>query len=110
MICHIECDKGTGYVVDEPIPYMIDGCVRFVPSGYVSDGASVPKIFWWFISPKDIRCLYAGLCHDAIYDEKCVTRRVADAWMRRALIQDGFPRCKAWIAWAAVRLWGWTHW
>lgn len=39
----------------------------FVPSGYVSDGASVPRVLWWLFPPTG-KYLRAAIFHDWMLD------------------------------------------
>ena len=84
-----------------------------IPAGFESDGVSVPRFFWRFISPPiDPRTIRAGVTHDWIYRNRPPgwTRRKADAVFRRILIEDGVERWRAWLAWAGVRIGGWVAW
>lgn len=81
-----------------------------VPDGFVTDFASVPRIFWRLIPPTGDHGP-ACVLHDWLYSRKHYDgidwrhdRRYADALFYEAL-GDGFPL--RWLLWAAVRLGGW---
>ncbi len=40
--------------------------IYVIPAGFVFDGASIPRIFWWFLSPTGL-LLIPGLVHDFAY-------------------------------------------
>ena len=39
----------------------------YIPSGFISDGGSIPRIFWRLFSPLDSRYLKYYIQHDFIY-------------------------------------------
>lgn len=89
------------------------GEVWRVPSGFFTDGASIPRPLWWLCgSPLQVPRLYAAIIHDFIYgggdDES--TRAEADDIFRDIQIACRVPRWKAYIEWAALRLFGRSHW
>ena len=93
--------------------FLRNGCIRLirpfgeVPRGFTSDGASVPRLFWWiFGHPYDKHHIRGGIRHDWRYKTGAVPRAVADAEYRRDLIEDGMWRAFAWAEWFAVRLCG----
>ena len=95
----------------EPVAYTIGAKSIIIPPGYISDGLSVPRIFWSLLSPQcDGRTLHAGLAHDHAYEHHTFTRAEADAFLRDDLIRHGFNVILAWIVWAGVRLFGWAFW
>lgn len=66
--------------------------------GLVWDGASVPKIFRWYLPNIDDRNLVytlAGLVHDSCYGSECVPREIADDLFRGTMRDAGIPRRKA---------------
>lgn len=85
----------------------------YVPKGFQSDGASVPRIFWWLVFPaEDLTALRAAFLHDFIYRTHPAgwTRAEADRLFYDIMIRDGVPAWKAWIAYQAVRACGWYAW
>ena len=82
-----------------------------VPAGFETDFASIPKpllalpfIRWRHKFNK------AAVIHDWLYYTKEVDRKTADRIFLEALLVLGIPRWKAYLFYAAVRLFGWTHW
>ena len=95
----------------EDVSFEIGGKKYFVPAGFESDGMSIPRILWGVISPAiDGRTLLPSIIHDWIYFSHVVSRDAADRWYRDALIAAGFPKGKATIVYAGVRLFGKSHW
>ena len=96
-------------------PWRVDwGEVSFVlPKGFGTDGASIPRALWRVCgTPLDVPRLYAALVHDWLYsgDGPRGTRAEADAVYRDMQIALGVSRVKAWTEWAALRLFGASHW
>lgn len=82
-----------------------------IPAGYRSDGCSIPRFFWRWLTPQiDPVTLEPSVEHDWLYGAMVCTRAEADAHYRRSLIAKGYPKRKAWLIWAALRAFGWTHW
>lgn len=48
-----------------------------------------------------------SVVHDKLYDTGMVSRALADAVFREAMLVCGVPAWRAWAAWAAVRSVGW---
>jgi len=78
-------------------------------SGFCTDFASVPRIFWWII-PKWGKYGNGAVIHDWLYWEQKRTRAEADAILLEAMgILDVTPWKKQ-IIYHAVRLFGWIAW
>jgi hypothetical protein len=82
-----------------------------VPPGFVTDFASIPKPFLAlpFITYHD-KFNKAAVIHDWLYHTKEVQRKVADRIFLEGLLVLGIPKWKAYLFYAVVRLFGWTHW
>lgn len=84
-----------------------------VPKGMETDGASIPRLLWFLCGhPLATPRLYAALLHDFIYGggDPEATRADADDLFRDIQIDLGVPRWKAYVEWAALRLFGKSHW
>ena len=55
-------------------------------AGFEFDGASVPRIFWGFTTPFDMKTIVAALIHDWLYGKLLLTRKVADEIFRDLLV------------------------
>ena len=107
-------DPGRGGVVSlvEPFSFIgADGSLYTIPAGFESDGASVPRFFWRFMSPKfDSLTLEASVMHDFGYERHIGTRAQVDAKYYSDLVAYGYPRWKAKVTYYAVRIFGGPHW
>ncbi len=113
--------KMFDYYVGEPN----SGNVITVPAGYCSDGASVPRLLYFVISPWG-KYAQAAILHDLLYStqklygEKRRTRKECDLIFRMAIkdigrnldeddTQNSYSKrgtISAWFGWAAVRAFG----
>lgn len=99
------------------------GEVSYVaPAEMLTDGASIPRLFWRLIDPPMYSLLFLGaVLHDAAYggilraDNGCddwlpVEKSEADELLRLLGMWNGFPRWKADAAWRAVHHFGQGPW
>ena len=106
---HDEDERGNVYALQEELRYKD----LTVPAGYESDGASVPRFFWRFVFPPgDIHALRAAFLHDYVYREhpKGWTRKMADEMFLAVMLEDGCDRRRAYLAYAGVKLFGYSSW
>ena len=79
-----------------------------VPVGMVTDFASVPRAFVWFL-PRYGAYTMAAILHDYLWRDLAATGEMrwvdADGIFRRAMRELRVPFLRRWIMWAAVR-WG----
>jgi hypothetical protein len=80
-----------------------------VPVGFVTNFASVPRIFWTLISPVD-KHGKAAVVHDYLYKIGYVTQKRCDKIFREALIVLNTPSWKVFCMYWSVRLFGWYRW
>lgn len=85
----------------------------YVPSGYLTDGATVPRLLWDAIPPwgaygqaaavHDMLCEYLTVFDD---DHKpvSITRKTADNILRQAMVALGVKRGMRWSVYAGVKL------
>jgi len=93
--------------IREPICVELsNGEVLVIPCGFVTDFASVPRIFWSLIAPVGHYNL-ASVIHDWFYTYKTKTRKFADReflnWMNFTIPKTKF---RNWLMYACVRLFG----
>jgi hypothetical protein len=82
-----------------------------IPTGFLSDGMSIPGFAWSIVGPSTGRGFYAGLLHDYLYSKASnghftVSRKVADDLFLEALYHLGVPWHKRHAMHAAVRMFG----
>lgn len=83
-----------------------------IPKGYVTDFASVPRIFWT-VYPPDGEYAEAAVFHDWLYSlsylyGKFIPRKLADAVFLEVMEEIGIPFHRRHILHKAVRSGGWT--
>ena len=101
-----------------------DGRVYVIPRGFVFDGASIPRLFWWFLSPVGI-LLIPGLIHDWCYRFDCLLmfqqgrtytvhvfagKSYWDYLFRETTKEVNQVVVLQWIVWLAVKLGGSSAW
>lgn len=85
------------------------GVTYTVPSRFVSDGCSCPRILWSWCEPFDYRYLKIFCFHDHCYATGQMTRADADKFMYEALREQGMSWSKANAIYYAVRAFGSSH-
>jgi hypothetical protein len=80
-----------------------------VPAGYITNGASVPKVLRDIISPTGY-LFRAAVVHDYLYYSKIVSRRKADNIFRKIVLDDTGSRLLAYGIWIALRVSGYSSW
>jgi hypothetical protein len=107
-----QCVEDGAWVLDSPLLYESDvlGCQIYVPRGFETDFASVPRvpIFYWFWGD---RAHHEAVIHDYLYrtDSKpVVERHEADAVFLEAMIARGKSWSVRWPMYLGVRAGGWT--
>lgn len=89
------------------------GDVYSVPAGFETDGASIPRWLWPVCgTPLQAPRVVAAVVHDFLYGggDPEATKAEADDLYRDMQIALGIPRWKAYVEWAALRMFGKSHW
>ena len=99
--------------VKEPFEYHVgqypsDEIIK-VPVGFVTNFASVPRIFWVIISPVDDHGK-AAVTHDYCYSMHYHSRKRSDEIFKEALEVLGVKKWKVFCMYWAVRLFGSPNW
>ena len=84
-----------------------------VPAGFISDGASIPRVLWPLIGrPFDHRWRKEAVLHDFFYRAPVdiVDRKTADLMFYDSLRANGLRRSKAQAMYLGVRAGGWVAW
>lgn len=90
--------------VYEPFEFYLSDVIN-VPAGFVTDLASVPRIFW-SLMPPDGRYAKAAIIHDYLYDNALRTKREVDRIFLDGMTVLGVPKWKRTVMYWAVRLFG----
>lgn len=79
--------------------------VTKVPSGFITDGYSIPRIFWNIFPPlgKDDKC---AILHDYLYTKGVFKRKFCDEIFLEAMKQSNVNRWKAYVKYFFVRVFG----
>lgn len=95
----------------------IHGIQIVVPTGFLTDGASIPRIIWSILSDTDPDILYPSYPHDLLYtlqgrlsETVILTRDESDQIIRDLMVEIGAPKWKADQVYFQLRLWGWVNW
>ena len=81
-----------------------------VPKGFITDGASIPKIFWSIIGGPWGKYGYAAVVHDYLYYKHIYTRRRSDQIFLEAMEVLGVSKWKRNTMYVAVRMFSWLFW
>ncbi len=110
---HRANERGDVFTLLETLEVKWRGRSVEVPSGFESDGASVPRFFWRSVFPPgDQKAFRGAVAHDWLYRAHLPkwTRREADQMFYDTMIADEVPRICAFLAWLGVRLFGAIAW
>ena len=96
----------------------IDGAPFTIPSGFLTDLASVPQVFQNVVLNNDPTILRPSILHDWLYQTGGTprntwfkfTRAQADEILREGMAECGAGWCRRWTVWSAVRLGGGRAW
>lgn len=76
-----------------------------VTPGFYSDGASIPRVFWWLTDPAG-ELFEAALVHDFMYANAILDKETADKTFMNVALDFGVPSWKAKLAYYFVKLFG----
>ncbi|ECD6764596.1 DUF1353 domain-containing protein [Salmonella enterica subsp. enterica serovar Newport] len=94
--------------VHEPFAFYLsddNSDVISVPAGFVTDLATIPRIFWTLLPP-DGKYAKAAIIHDYLYDNALRTKQEADLIFLDGMVVLGVPKWKRVIMYWSVRLFG----
>ena len=104
------------WMVKEDVMYEYRGKSFVVPHGYITDGASVPRMFWTFAPSMDPDYLAAAIGHDYLYQHQIYgsdsnARAWADAFFKSAMKHlGGMSGWRINLMYMAVRVGGGGPW
>ncbi|EIU1806379.1 DUF1353 domain-containing protein [Salmonella enterica] len=97
-----------GGCVNEPFAFWLsddESDVIEVPAGFITDLATVPRIFWMLLPP-DGKYAKAAIIHDYMYDNALRSKKEADKIFLDGMTVLGVPKWKRTIMYYAVRIFG----
>lgn len=81
-----------------------------VKAGFITDGASVPRMMWFFAGhPMESPRVVAALAHDWLYMSQVVSREVADQ-IYKEILERYRAAWRVWVEWKALDLFGDKAW
>ncbi len=112
---------GNAWRLEDDYRYQDGENVITVPEGFLFDLASIPRAFWWLISPFELS-IAAPLLHDFLYlhagappagsvtPPRVYSRIDADKLFLEVMKTEGVHGWRRGSAYAAVRAFGWLGW
>jgi hypothetical protein len=76
-----------------------------IPKGFLTDFASVPRLFTWLV-PRSGQYTKCAVLHDWLLETQAVSRCDADGLFRRTMREIGVAVLRRRVMWAAVRVAG----
>jgi len=90
----------------EEVEWSAHGFEGIVPVGFVTDGASTPRVLWALFPPLD-KYSMAALVHDYLYQNNSFGRKACDKVFLELMVHLDVARWKRQAMYRAVRLGGW---
>lgn len=81
-----------------------------VPKGFITDGASIPKVCWTIIGHPFGQALEAAVIHDYLYFRGLIPRKRCDKLFLKAMKELKVFGLQRWTMYRAVRYFGWIGW
>lgn len=109
-----EFERGTNRaVLTSPLIYQdTKAGIHYVPYGFETDFASIPRLLWAYIAPEDPCIRDAAVVHDYLYVTKDphISRKDADKLLVEMMDVLGASGFKKFVVYWSVRLCGASHW
>lgn len=104
--------------IDTYTPWLKDGYSKWillrdftymgivVPEGYIFNGSSVPRVFWWLYPPSYAPAWKASCIHDYCYSHyyPYISKRDADKLLKNIMNENGASKFSQWLFYTGVRL------
>jgi hypothetical protein len=105
-----ELNNGFWKLQDD-FSYENDYIKVIVKSDFITDGASIPKMFWSIVgNPLSDNLLKPAIIHDGLYTLMQLSRSTCDKLLKEMLLFNETSKVKAYIIYYAVRYFGGSHW
>lgn len=108
-LCVCETNTYNEWRLREPLIYQGNKDKFEVPVDFITDFASVPRVFWNIIPPTGAYTK-AAVIHDWLYVTKAVSRKDADGIFRRIMKELKVSRWRRYLMYSAVRTFGGFVW
>lgn len=110
---HMGRFRDSVYYLDRDIKWLPgadqDGPTVVVPAGFVTDLASIPRIFWSLL-PRDGAYTFPAIVHDYLYWTQEHPRKTADRVFRYGMDDMNISTRASWAIYSAVRVGGKGAW
>ena len=99
-----------------PLTYTaIDGKKYIIALIMDTDGATIPRIFWWLPGLCPYDWFEAAILHDALWEARYSGKLMTSFWranrlLQEAIVAQGWSRALAWLMFWCVTLFGWYWW
>jgi hypothetical protein len=104
----IQKDGLTGKLL-KPFTVKVKGKEITVPVGFMTDFASVPRLFWRLAPPWGLYSR-AAVVHDWLYQSGAFDKETTDLIFKALMVRYGVPAWKAQLMYAAVKWFGGKAW
>lgn len=84
--------------------------IIIVPEGFITDFASIPRLFWTLIGSPAGEYGKAAVIHDYLYSTQQYSRKKSDFIFYEAMGVLNVSTWKRWIMYKYVRFLGWFPW
>ena len=101
-------DENMFWALTEPLIYRGNKETFTAPVGFITNFASVPRVFWSILAPWG-RHMKAAVIHDLLYRTQAVSRLDADKLFLRTMKELGVSWWRRYTMYRAVRLFGGKH-
>lgn len=96
------------FIITAPFRYISTKGIITVPIGFLTDGASIPRVFWSILAPYG-EYFAAAIIHDFLYsldDNTQFTRKEADLILKEGMYNLGVSWIKRGLIYRAVQVFG----
>ena len=99
--------KNYQYKTCHDIQFSINKAPFYIPKGFTTDLASIPRVAWPFMSPAHSSLMRPAIVHDWFYRMTCdFNRKEIDLIFYNMLLNDGITPFRAGLMYMSVRAFG----
>jgi hypothetical protein len=103
--------KNGYWKLQDNFSYENDSIQVTIKSNFITDGASIPKMFWSIVgNPLENYLLKPAIIHDGLYTIMQLPRAKCDKLLKEMLLFNDTYKLKANLIYYTVRLFGGSHW
>lgn len=100
------------WILGSPLVVEVDGQMFTVPTGFTTDGASIPRVGQWLTGwdPWEPPQRWAAIVHDWLYCDRGVSKGFTDRTFLAVLVSEGANLWQQYVMFGAVVVGGWPAW